>query len=67
MKQLRMLPVILVTIAATLLAVLVFRNFSTGEKKIERRVERLYTVTDPDFARAMGVLLGPAIIGGNRV
>ena len=66
MKKLRMLPVILITIAATLLAVLVFLNFSSGEKKLDRKVERLYTVTDPDFARAMGVLLGPAIVGGNR-
>ena len=61
-----MLPIILTTIVATIVAVVVFLNFTTGEKKIERKVERLYSVSDPDFARAMGVLLGPAIAGGNR-
>ena len=56
---------ILLTFAATVVAVIVFLNFSTGEKKIDRKVERLYSVEDPDFPRAMGVLLGPAIVGGN--
>jgi cardiolipin synthase len=60
------LPAILTTFVATLVAVVVFLNFSTGEKKIDRKVERLYRVSDPDFGRAMGVLLGPAIMDGNR-
>ncbi len=67
MKIRGMLPVILLTITATLVAVMVFLNFSAGETKIERKVERLYDVADPDFARAMSVLLGPAITGGNRI
>jgi cardiolipin synthase len=66
MKKRKMITVILTTFVLTLVAVLVVLNFATGEKKIERQIERLYTVADPNFARAMGVLLGPAIIGGNR-
>src|SRR5688572_29346885 len=66
MKKRKMFTVILTTFVLTLVAVLVVLNFATGEKKIERQIERLYTVADPNFARAMGVLLGPAIIGGNR-
>jgi cardiolipin synthase A/B len=66
MKKPAVLPAVLIAIASTLFAVTVFLNFTTGEKKVEHKVERLYSVEDPDFARAMGVLLGPAIVGGNR-
>ncbi len=62
-----MLPIILSTFAATIFAVLVFVNFSGGEKKIDRKLERLYSIAEPDFQRAMGVLLGPAIVEGNRI
>jgi cardiolipin synthase A/B len=58
--------IILITIALTLLAVFVALNFTTGEKKIEQHIARLYSTDEPDFARAMGVLLGPAITNGNR-
>jgi cardiolipin synthase len=37
------------------------------EKRIESRIERLYGTGDPQFTRTMGVLLGPAIVPGNRV
>ncbi len=66
MNKSKMLIVILSTIAVTIVAVLLVLNFATGEKKIERKLERLYTTADPHFMRAMGVLLGPAIVGGNR-
>jgi cardiolipin synthase len=65
-KAPRMPLVILTTIALTLVAVLVALNFTTGEKKIEQHIARLYSVGDPDFSRTMGVLLGPAISSGNR-
>ena len=45
---------------------LLYVNFSSGEKKIERRLERLYSLDDPRFAQELGVLLGPAIVDGNR-
>ena len=66
MKLRGRLPAILITFVATLAVVVVFLNFSSGEKKIDRQVERLYNLEDPDFKRAMSVLLGPAIVGGNR-
>ena len=53
------------TVAVTLASVFVVSNVSGGEKKIERRIERLYTLEDPRFARELGVLLGPAFVGGN--
>ena len=42
-------------------------NFATPEKKLERKIEHRYAVANPQFRREMGVMLGPAILGGNRV
>ncbi len=66
MKTWPFLFVILATIASTLFIVLAVVNLDSGEKKIEQSVTRLYAAGDPAFARAMGVLLGPGILQGNR-
>jgi len=42
-------------------------NFVAGEKQIERKLEHLYTIDDPQFRRELGILLGPTIIDANRV
>ncbi|MEO8280263.1 MAG: phospholipase D-like domain-containing protein, partial [Ideonella sp.] len=52
---------------ATLIVSVVVVNFKPGEKRIERRVERLHSLDDPAFARELSVLLGPPLLGGNRV
>ena len=52
---------------ATLAATLLVMNFKPGEKRIERRIERFYSTDDPRFARELSVLLGPPLVGGNRV
>jgi cardiolipin synthase A/B len=54
-------------ILVTLLVTLIVINLAEGEKKIERRLESLYGVRDPQFLRSMGVLLGPSIVEGNRI
>ena len=59
--------VIVCTALATLLVVIVCLNFATPEKKLEQSVAHRYGVADPAFKREMGVLLGPAIVGGNRI
>ncbi len=61
----RWLRIVAGTAVLTIGAVVLALNFTTGEKKIEQRIERLYGVDDPDFLRSMGVLLGPAIVNGN--
>ncbi|MEO6626035.1 MAG: hypothetical protein ABIN37_14555, partial [Burkholderiaceae bacterium] len=58
---------VMAAVLGTLLCVFVVSNLSGGEKKIERRVERLYSLDDPRFARELGVLLGPPFTEGNRV
>ncbi|MBN3764775.1 cardiolipin synthase [Burkholderia sp. Ac-20365] len=56
---------ILVTAVVTLVVVLAIANLSTGEKKIEHKIERRYGSDDPQFMRSMGLLLGPPVSSGN--
>lgn len=63
----RMLWTIAITALATLVVVVLSLNFATPEKKLERKIEHRYAVSDPQFRREMGVLLGPAILPGNHV
>jgi cardiolipin synthase len=62
-----MLWTIAITALATLLVVVLSLNFVAPEKKLERKIEHRYAVSDPQFRREMGVMLGPAIVPGNRV
>jgi cardiolipin synthase len=58
--------IVVAAIALTLLAVLIVTNLMTGEKKIERRLARLYPLESEQFAHELGVLLGPPVLDGNR-
>ena len=55
-----------IAVVATLVVGLLVLNFQGGEKQIEHEVARLYDTRDRQFVRAMGVLLGPPIVEGNR-
>jgi cardiolipin synthase A/B len=65
-KKTRFALTIVITLVLTLASVLFGLNFTSGEKNVERRLDRLYQTEDPQFHRAMGSLLGPGILGGNR-
>jgi cardiolipin synthase A/B len=59
-----------VAIASFLLGaglVLLVSNIGAGEKKIERRLGRLYATDEAQFRHDMSVLLGPPILDGNAV
>ncbi|HZZ02771.1 cardiolipin synthase [Paraburkholderia sp.] len=60
------IAIIVLTVAMTLVVVLVIANLTSGEKKIEHKIERLYASDDPQFTRSMGLLLGPPVVWGNR-
>lgn len=62
-----MIWTILATALVTVLVAVALVNFAVGEKRIERRVKRLYSASHPQFRQAMGVLLGPPIVPGNRI
>ncbi|MGI4857544.1 MAG: cardiolipin synthase [Janthinobacterium lividum] len=58
---------IAITVVVTLVVVLIIANFSSGEKKVEHNIDRLYASADPQFLRSMGALLGPPVAAGNKV
>jgi len=68
-KRWRRKPVIwivLLTVAATIFGVAIAMNFHTSNR-IRKELHHKYAITDPQFRREMGVLLGPAIVPGNKV
>lgn len=58
---------VVMTIPVTVLAVAIAMNFATPEKKLEQAPAHRHAIADPQFRREMGVLLGPAILAGNRI
>jgi len=56
-----------VAVVLTLIGVVVAFNLIGQEKKIDRRIERLYALADPRFHQELGVLLGPQFLAGNRL
>ena len=57
---------ILVAVVVALVALVVV-NLGVAERRITTKIEHLYRVDNPQFIRSMGMLLGPAIVPGNRV
>jgi cardiolipin synthase len=63
----RMLWTIMITVLVTVLGAVLAMNFATPEKKLQKPVTHRYAIDDPEFRREMSVMLGPAIVSGNRV
>jgi cardiolipin synthase len=61
-----LLAIVAFTVVLTMVGVLFTLNVVGGEKKVQRRVRRLYDIEDQQFARELSVLLGPPFVGGNR-
>jgi len=62
-----MLATIVLTALLTLAVVIVVANVTGPEKKVQQLVQHRFDVTDPQFRREMGVMLGPPVLSGNRV
>jgi cardiolipin synthase len=58
---------ILLAVLVTVLITVILLNLSSGEKKIQHRIDPLYGIADEQFERSMGSLLGPPLVGGNVV
>ncbi len=65
--KLKMLLAIFLTLVVTVFLTVVFLNLRSGEKQIRYQVAHRFAVSDPQFVRTMGNLLGPGISGGNRI
>ena len=61
------LVIVLITLLVAALVLAVGANLITTEKRLLYRPRRLYTSGDADFRRALGILLGPPLVSGNRV
>lgn len=57
---------IFASIVLALVVAVAYLNLSAGEKRVSQGIPHLYPVDDPQFFRAMGMLLGPDITEGNR-
>ena len=66
-KRLRIFSVGFFSFAVTAILAVFVLNFTSGEKKIEQQLPRIYGTQDPQFKRAMGSLIGPGIVAGNSV
>ncbi len=66
-KKSKMFWYIAAAFVAGIVATLVLSNLGSGEKRLERPLERRYSTDDPSFRRSMGVLLGPQLLEGNKV
>ncbi len=63
----KMWPIAAVAVVIAIAGTLLVLNLMPPEKTVDQRVERLYDSQSPQFHRSMGVLLGPAIVPGNKV
>jgi cardiolipin synthase len=59
--------IIIATLLLTCLVIALAANLATTEKRLLYRPRRLYTSGDADFRRALGILLGPPLVPGNRI
>jgi cardiolipin synthase len=57
--------IVIACVITALIAFVVF-NAQSSERKIQQKIERLYSAEDPEFVHTMGVLLGPPVLNGNR-
>ncbi|MCK7593622.1 phospholipase D-like domain-containing protein [Lysobacter sp. CAU 1642] len=55
------------TAAAAALVVILGLNFVTPEKSLDQTIPHRHPVDSLQFRRELGVLLGPSLLGGNRV
>jgi cardiolipin synthase len=58
---------IVLSIAGTLVIVILVQNFRKPEKEPHHKIKRFYDIRSSQLQREMGALLGPAIVAGNSV
>ena len=59
--------IVFTTLFVTAFVLWIGANLATTEKRLLYRPRRLYTSGDADFRRALGILLGPPLVGGNHI
>jgi cardiolipin synthase len=59
--------VTIATIAIVLLVAFVWMNLAGAEHRVQKEIDHLYKVDDDEFRRAMGLMMGPPIVEGNKI
>ena len=59
--------IVFTTLFVTAFVLWIGANLATTEKRLLYRPRRLYTSGDADFRRALGILLGPPLVPGNKI
>jgi cardiolipin synthase len=59
--------IVFITLLVTAFVLWIGANLATTEKRLLYRPRRLYTSGDADFRRALGILLGPPLVPGNKI
>jgi len=59
--------IVFITLFVTAFVLWIGANLATTEKRLLYRPRRLYTSGDADFRRALGILLGPPLVAGNKI
>lgn len=67
MRKFKLRMTIPVTATLTVLATVLLINLKSGEKQIRVEMDHEFAVSDPQFLRTVGQLLGPAVLPGNRI
>jgi len=61
------LTIAAVTLSVTVAVIFLLANLTSGEKTVEKQIHHEYQLHDAQYQRALSVLLGPPIVGGNRI
>jgi cardiolipin synthase len=56
---------LVISVLATFLLAVVVLNLLPGEERLEQPIQTGYAVTDAQFVRSVGALLGPPLVDGN--
>lgn len=67
MAEKRTISIAVITALLTAIATLLVLNLSIGDKQIDTRIEKVYSIDERQFSRTVGVILGPALEDGNKV
>jgi cardiolipin synthase len=66
-RNTKLLLAVVFTLLGTLFLTVLFLNLRAGEKQIRYELAHRFAVSDPQFVRTMGQLLGPGVLAGNQV
>ena len=65
--KIKMPLTIFITLVVTVVLTVLTLNLQAGEKQVRYQLTHRFAVSDPQFVRTMGNLLGPGILAGNHV